>query len=166
MWQHRRHWCLTVHHWYKSYWTPTRCNNENLLIFQSPQHVSGNFLPLLRGARLCVTTCGIMHQSCCRSVAWNAEALSSSILHTEHTVSASAFQTTDRQQLGCIIPHAVNHILALLRMGKKLPETCWADWKINKTVIVASSWLSTLFISMMHGQANIKSTFTSYFVLV
>jgi hypothetical protein len=27
---------------------------------------------------------------------------------------------------------------------------------INKDVIVASSWLSILFISMMHGQANIR----------
>jgi hypothetical protein len=46
-----------------------------LLIFQSAQHVSGNFLPILRSARLCFTACGIMHSSCCRPVAWNAEAL-------------------------------------------------------------------------------------------
>jgi len=31
---------------------------------------------------------------------------------------------TDRQQSGDIIPHAVNHSLALLRMGKELPVTC------------------------------------------
>ena len=43
----------------------------------------------------------------------------------------SALQTTDRQQFGYIIPHAVSHSLALPTMGKKLPETCWAHWKIN-----------------------------------
>ena len=48
---------------------------------------------------------------------------SGNILHTEHLVSASAFQSTGRQQLGRIIPHAVKHSLALLRMAKKSPET-------------------------------------------
>ena len=46
-------------------------------------------------------------------------------------VSWSKFKllpVTGQQQLGCIIPQAVKHSLALLRMGKKLPETCWADW--------------------------------------
>ena len=47
-----------------------------------------------------------------------------SILHTEHTVRAVAIQASDRQQSGDIIPHALNHSLALLRMGKELPETC------------------------------------------
>ena len=42
---------------------------------------------------------------------------------TPNTVSSSAFQATYRQQLGCIIPHAVKHGLALLRMDKNLPET-------------------------------------------
>ena len=51
---------------------------------------------------------------------------------TPNTVSASAFQTTGRQKLECIIPHAVKHSLVLLRMDKKLPKTCWADWNINK----------------------------------
>jgi len=32
--------------------------------------------------------------------------------------TASAFQDTGRQQLGCIIPQAVKHSPALLRMGK------------------------------------------------
>ena len=61
---------------------------------------------------------------------------SSNILHTEHIVNASSFQATSRQQLGCIIPHAVKHSLGLLRMGKKLPETCWADWNINKFLLL------------------------------
>ena len=50
--------------------------------------------------------------------------------------SASAFQATGPQQLGCIILHAVKHSLALLRMSKKLPETCWADWNINKLLLL------------------------------
>ena len=62
--------------------------------------------------------------------------LSSNVPHTEQIVSISAFQATGRQQLGCIIPHAVKHSLALLRMGKKLPETCWADWNINKLLLL------------------------------
>jgi hypothetical protein len=41
---------------------------------------------------------------------------------------------------GCCSSIAVNHSITLLKMEKKLPETCWADSKINKTVIVASSW--------------------------
>ena len=67
--------CLTVHHRYKQYRKPTSCNHKNLLIFQSAQHVSGNFLAILRSSRLCFTAGGIMHPSCCRPVAWNAEAL-------------------------------------------------------------------------------------------
>ena len=38
----------------------------------------------------------------------------------------------------------------LLKMGKKLPETCWADSKINKIVIVASSWSFILFTYIFH----------------
>jgi hypothetical protein len=53
-----------------------------------------------------------------------------------------------------IIPHAVNHSLAILRMGKKLPETCSTDWNINKTVIIASSWSSTLFIYIDDARSN------------
>ena len=71
--------------------------------------------------------------------------LSSYILHTEHIDSASAFQATGRQQLGCIIPHSVKHSIALLRMGKKLPETCWADWNINKLLLLHLVFL-TLFL--------------------
>ena len=83
-----------------------------LLLLQPAQYVSGNFLPILRSDRLCFRACGIMHPSCCRPIDWNAEEI------------ASSFQNTGRQQHGCIIPHAVKHSLSLLRMGKKLPETC------------------------------------------
>jgi len=37
---------------------------------------------------------------------------------------AATLQTTDRQQFGRLVPHAVKHSLAVLRMGIKLPETC------------------------------------------
>jgi hypothetical protein len=42
-------------------------------------------------------------------------------------------------------PYCSNQRLTLLKMGKILTETCWADWKINKIVIVASSWSFILF---------------------
>jgi len=101
-----------------------RCNSNNLLIFKLAQHVSTNSLPILRSARLWFTACGIMSSDRCRSVASN-------ILHTEHTDLAA-----DRQLSEDIIPHAVNHSLALLRMGKELPETCWANLKINKFLLL------------------------------
>jgi len=53
-----------------------------------------------------------------------ARCCSTRALHTEHTVLATALRASDRQQSGDIIPHAVNQSLALLRMGKKFPETC------------------------------------------
>jgi len=47
---------------------------------------------------------------------------SSNILRTEHLVSALRLQATGHQQHGCIMPQAVTHSLALLKMGKKLPR--------------------------------------------
>jgi len=102
------------------------------------------FLLILKSARLWFTACGIIQPNCCQSMVWNA-----------------ALQTTDRQQSGCIIPHAVNHSLALLSMGKKLPETCWADWKINNFLVLHLVGSSTLFISMMHGETHIKNSVVS-----
>ena len=49
---------------------------------------------------------------------------SSNIPHTEHIVCVAARQAFDRQQSGDIIPHAVKRSLALLMMGKELPEIC------------------------------------------
>jgi len=66
--------CLTVHHWHNESRWPTRCNNNNILIFKLAQHVSGNSLPILRSARLWFTACGIMSPNCCRSEAWSAAA--------------------------------------------------------------------------------------------
>jgi len=58
-------------------------------------------------------------------------ACASNILRTEHIVSASAFQATSRQQLGCILLQAVKHSLALLRMGKKIAQymLCWLEYQ-------------------------------------
>ena len=58
------------------------------------------------------------------------------ILHTEHTVRAPALRTSDRQQSEDSIPRTVNHSLALLMMGKELPETCSANLKINKLLLL------------------------------
>ena len=59
-----------------------------------------------------------------------------------------------RQHRGCIIPQTVTHILVLLKMGKIISRNMLSWLKL--AVIVASIWLSMLFISMMHGQANIR----------
>ena len=87
-----------------------------LLVVQCTQVVAGRW-PGMRRHWLCVRCEG------------------SNILHKKHIASASAFQATGRQQLGCIIPQAVKHSLALLRMGKKLSETYWADWNNNKILL-------------------------------
>jgi len=42
----------------------------------------------------------------------------------QHIVRGVTFQASDREQSGGIIPRAVIHSLALLKMGKGLPETC------------------------------------------
>ena len=65
-----------------------------------------------------------LHQPATTWVSCNTESLT--------IVSAS----TGRQKLGCIIPHAVKHSLALLRMGRKSPEACWADWNIHKFLLL------------------------------
>ena len=108
---------------------PTRCNNKYLLIFQSTQHVSCIFFAHSQERK----TVGY-------SMWYNAPKLLSDY------VRAATFQTTDRQQFAFIIPHAVNHSLVLLRMGKKLPEICWADWKINRMLLLHLVGSSTSFI--------------------
>ena len=112
---------------------PTRCKNNNLLIFKLAQHVSGNSLPILRSARLSFTARGITSLDSCRS---EARSCSSNILHTEHIVLVAALRASDRQLSRDIILHAVNRSLALLRMGKELPETCLANLKINKLLLL------------------------------
>ena len=53
---------------------------------------------------MCVTACGIMH----------IYKLPADNLDAEELLR---FQTTGRQHRGCIIPQAVTHSLALLKMG-------------------------------------------------
>jgi hypothetical protein len=64
-------------------------------------------------------------------------------------------QTTGRQQCGCIIPQAVNTVSGPEDGRNRRPKHVELIG-INKSVIVASSWWSILFISMIHGQMNVK----------
>ena len=174
--------CLTVHHRHKWIRGPTRCNNnnnnnnnnknnKNLLIFKSAEHVLGNSMPILRSARLWITACSIMPPDCCRSGAWSSATRticsvwrmlldSGNILCTEHIVRVAALQASDRQQSGGIIPHAVIHNLALLRMGIELPETCWADLKINKFLLLH------LFGPLLHFETKVfRENQNTYFII-
>jgi hypothetical protein len=55
------------------------------------------------------------------------------------------------------LPHAVNHSLGFLKMGKWLPETCWTDLEINKLLFLhLVGHLYYLATSMMTGQTQIK----------
>ena len=65
------------------------------------------------------TDCVFEYEGCCSTLKSRTKSF---IL--EHIVSASAFQATGQHQLECITPHYVKRSLGLLRMGKKLPETC------------------------------------------
>jgi hypothetical protein len=58
-------------------------------------------------------------------------------------------------------PHCCNHSLTLLNMGKRLPETCWADWKINKFVTVASSWYFILFNYIYDARSTANQIYLS-----
>ena len=56
--------CLTVHHWYKEYGQPTRCNNNGLLIIPVSSTCLGKLFCPYSGHKLCITACDIMHSSC------------------------------------------------------------------------------------------------------
>jgi len=58
-----------------------------------------------------------------------------------------------RQHRGCFIPQSVTHSLVFLKMSKIIARNMlsWLELLISRYC-----WLSTLFISMMHGQANIR----------
>ena len=75
-----------------------------------------------------ITACGIIHPRCCRPA--------NSWVHYA-TICNTQYSAPEDGQKNC----------------RKHVELIGI---INKTVIVASIWLSTLFKSMMHGQANIK----------
>ena len=51
-------------------------------------------------------------------------------------------------------PYCCNHSLTLLKMGKRLPEICWALSNINKIVIFASIWSSILFTYIERWNTN------------
>ena len=70
-----------------------------------------------------------------------------------------------RQHRGCIIPQAVTHSLVLLKMGKIIARNMLSWLELLISPIVASSWLSILFILMMHGQANITYWNTVYLLI-
>ena len=109
--------CLTVHHCYNNVDNQLDATITSLLIRISSTCFGQFFAhPQER-------------QTVFYSMWYNAlKLLPAGSLEHGRTVSASAFQTTGRKQLECIIPHAVKHSLSLLRMGKKLLETCWDDW--------------------------------------
>jgi hypothetical protein len=54
----------------------------------------------------------------------------------------------------CCTPYCCNHSVALLKMGKRLPETCWVDSKINNIVIVACRWSFILLTYIDDGRSN------------
>jgi len=84
---------------------------------------------------------------------------SSNIPHTEHIALVAARQASDRQQSGDIIPHAVIHSLAVLRMEIELPETCWAYVKVNKCLLLHLFGLYCIYrtdILSLFGRGRMK----------
>ena len=61
-----------------------------------------------------------------------------SFLHTVHIVPRCRAPNPCPPQQQDIIPHVVKNLsLALLKMGKSLPETCWADhWRSIKLLLL------------------------------
>ena len=85
---------------------------------------------------------------------------SCSFLHTVHIVPRRRAPNPCLPQQQDIIPHVVKNLsLALLKMGKSLPETCWADhWRsIKRLLLHLIGFYFTLPTLMMHGQTQIKS---------
>jgi hypothetical protein len=60
----------------------------------------------------------------CRLCAQCEGCCSSNIPHTEHIVYAATPRTSNLLQHSDNTPHCCNHSLILLKMGKRLPETC------------------------------------------
>ena len=102
--------------------------DSTITIYWSPklaQHVSGKILSNFRSARLrFFTAYGIV--SCCCGRQGFGEL--SSVLHTVHVVPRCSAPNPCLPQQQDTITYAVKNLsLALLMMGKSLPETCWAD---------------------------------------
>jgi hypothetical protein len=68
------------------------------------------------------------------------------------------FQATGRQHRGCIITHAVTHSLVLPKMGVTISwyMLSWLELLINCYCCI--QLVFTSFISMTHGETNIKFT--------
>jgi len=105
----------------------------------------------VRWHRLCVRC-----EGCC----------SSNIPHTEHIVYAAAPRTSNTLHHQDNTPHCCNHSLMLLKMGKWLSETCLADSKINKILIVASSWSFRLFTYNDEERSNTNQMLWNIWKLV
>ena len=81
----------------------------------------------------------------CRSVAWSATSRAVFSVwrmlleqHPSHRTHSRCSRTPGLwlKTIWGPIPHAVSHSLALLRIGKELPETCRANMKINKLLLL------------------------------
>ena len=96
--------CLTVHHWYKLYRQPTRCNNNGLLIIPVRSTYFGQLFCPSSGALDCV-----LHL-----VVW--------------------YNATGRQHRGCVIPQAVTHSLVLLKKGQIIARnmSSWLELLISR----------------------------------
>jgi hypothetical protein len=72
--------------------------------------------------------------------------------HPSHWTHILRRRTPDLQPTTTldITPYCYNHSLTLLKMEKRLPKTCWADSRINKIMIIASSWPFISFTYIGH----------------
>ena len=97
--------------------------------------------PIFRSTSLYVTACGIMHPRCCRPVAWKRR--------NPHPVYRPAGSSV-HYSISC------KHSLVLLSMGEIIARNMlkWLELLINRHCCIYLVFM--LFISMMHGQANIK----------
>ena len=106
------------------------------------------FSPIFRSTRLCVTACGIMHPRCCRLVAWKRRNLLKWVpsLPSYRPATSWVHYTT-----------SCNTQSSAPEDGRKYPpKHVELIGFINKLLLFHLNWLSVLFISMMHGQVNIK----------
>ena len=90
---------------------------------------------------------------------WRKLLESSSFIHTVHIVPRCHAPNPCLPQQQDIVPRVVKSLsLALLKMGKSLPETCWDDqWRSIKLLLLhLVVFYFTLPTLMMHGQTKIK----------
>jgi hypothetical protein len=119
------------------------------LIFESAQHVSGNLLPIFRSVRLLLQQYGVLFNVV---AGWRSR--------------VRRCRLCVRCEWCCSTPHCCNHSLTLLKLSKIVPETCWADSKINKIVIVAFSWSFILLTYINDDVARSDTNKISIYVLI